>query len=58
MDGFIKGVLFGLVAIGVVALICLPIVLAALCNVFWLALYLIFIPVLIGLCVWAEECLW
>ena len=58
MDGFIKGFLCGLVAIGVVALVCLPIALAAFCNASWLLLYLILIPVLIGLLVWAEECLW
>ena len=58
MDGFIKGFLFGLVAIGVVCLIILPIVLGALCNVLWLSLYLIIIPVLLGLCMWAEEYIW
>ena len=58
MNGFIKGFLCGLVAIGVVALICLPIVLGALFNAWWLLLYLIIVPVLLGLCMWAEECLW
>ena len=58
MDGFMTGFLCGLVAIGVVCLILLPIVLAALFNAGWLLLYLIIIPVLLGLFVWAEECIW
>lgn len=58
MNGFINGFLAGLAAIGAVALICLPIVLAALFNAGWLLLYLIIVPVLTGLFACAEECLW